>query len=92
MKKRKFRIRHLLFAIVICYFGYVLVNQQLTIMRMKNDINKYSEQNSKLTEENENIKNQIDFAQTDEYKERLARERMGLIKPGETVYVIDEEE
>ncbi len=34
------------------------------------------------------VKDEIDAATSDEYVERVARERLGLVKPGETLYVV----
>jgi len=34
------------------------------------------------------LKDEIAFAQTDEYVERVARDELGLIQPGEVRYVI----
>jgi len=90
MKKRKFRIRHVLLAIIIFYVGYTFINQQIMISRISQDIKKYGEQNKKLEGSNDNFKDQIEYAKTKEYKERMARERIGLIMPGETVYIINE--
>ncbi len=34
------------------------------------------------------LKKEIDAASTNEYVERAAREKLGLVKPGETLYVV----
>ena len=92
MKKRKFKFRYVIYGLLMCYVGYVLINQQLMISRIKNDISKYTEQNQKVQESNAYLEDQIEFAKTEEYKEKVARERIGLIKPGETVYIIDNQD
>lgn len=92
MKKRKFKFRYVIYGLLMCYVGYVLLNQQLMISRIKNDISKYAQQNQKVQESNAYLKDQIEFAKTEEYKEKVARERIGLIKPGETVYIIDNQD
>lgn len=91
MKKRRFKFKHIIYGLLICYLGYVFISQQAAIGRVKSDIDKYAEQNRKVEESNASLKDQIEFAQTDEYKERMARERIGLIMPGEVVYIIDEQ-
>jgi cell division protein FtsB len=63
----------------------------MAINRMRDDISKYDLENKKVEEANQYLNDQIEFAKTDEYKEKMARERIGLIKPGETVYIINEE-
>lgn len=89
MKKRKFKFRHFLVLLVIGYVGYVFVSQQFMILRIKGDIEKYKKENKKIEDSNAYLMDQIEFAKTKEYKERMGRERIGLIMPGETVYIID---
>jgi cell division protein DivIC len=36
------------------------------------------------------LESEIEEAQTDEYVERIAREKLGLVKPGETLYIVAE--
>jgi cell division protein FtsB len=91
MKKKRFNLKYVIYVLAMCYVGYILVSQQVAINRVNYDIDKYKEQNKKIEETNSYLKDQIDFAKTDEYKEKMAREKIGLIKPGETVYIIDGE-
>lgn len=92
MKKRKFKFRHILVAVVICYVGYTFICQELMIYRLKNDIAKLNLENSKIEAANAYINDQLQYAGTEGYVEKMARERMGLIKPGEKVYVVGEKE
>lgn len=91
MKKRRFGLKFVIYGLVFCYIGYILVSQQIAINRVNNDIQKYAEQNKKVEDSNSYLKDQIQFAQTDEFKEKIAREKIGLIMPGETMYIINEE-
>lgn len=38
----------------------------------------------------QDLEDQVDEAQTEEYIERMAREKLGLVKPGETLYIVSE--
>lgn len=89
MKKRKFRVVSLLIVIISCYVGYTLFQQQVMINRINKDIEMLSKEYKDEEDANAFLKEQIEFAKTKEYKERMARERIGLIMPGETVYIID---
>jgi cell division protein FtsB len=91
MKKRRFNLKYVIYGLVFCYVGYILVSQQFAINRVNGDVEKYSGQNKKIEESNSYLKDQIQFAQTDEFKEKIAREKIGLIMPGETMYIINEE-
>lgn len=91
MKKKRSKLRYIIYGLFLCYIGYIFIDQQIAINRVRGDIAKYNEQNAQIEEANKYLKDQIEFAKTDEYKEKMARERIGLIKPGETVYIINEE-
>ena len=43
-----------------------------------------------LKSENEKLKNDIEYAQTDEYLEKAALEELNMTKPGYTILVLDE--
>jgi cell division protein FtsB len=89
MKKRKFKFRYILFVLVICYLGYTYTQQQAIIDHNNKDLQGLTQQLNKLQDTQSSLKDQIEFAKSNDYKEKMARERMGLIKPGETVYIFD---
>ncbi len=89
MKKKK-RFRYILLVLGIFYVAYTFVNQQVIINRKKAEIEEYTAEYKKIEEDNLLIKDQIQFAETDEFKAKAARERIGLILPGETVYIFNE--
>lgn len=79
-------IRMVAFLFVL-YFGYTLFNQQLKI-------NKYNSQIAMYEQEIEAKQNLVayytstkDNISSEEYIESVAREKLGLVKPYETVYV-----
>lgn len=57
--------------------------------RQKNNLDGYTVESKKLKEENIKLQDEIELSKTDKYIEKLAREKLGLIKDGETP-VIDE--
>lgn len=85
--RRKFSWFRVVLAIMITYFGYVGFNQQVHL----NDIDREQElANSRLLEA-ERINNEL-VAEKDklnqiEYIEKIAREELGLVKPGEMPYI-----
>ncbi|KPU42776.1 cell division protein FtsL [Oxobacter pfennigii] len=91
MKKRRFKVRFVMILAIICYFGYILFDQQAMMVKYKKEIEQLNAEKMSIEETNANLQDEIDFAQTKEYKERMAREKMGLIMPGEKTYVIKEE-
>ncbi|MBA1334617.1 MAG: Cell division protein DivIC (FtsB), stabilizes FtsL against RasP cleavage [Firmicutes bacterium] len=84
---RKIRVRHILLVVLALYIGYTLVYQHIAIRQARSDEAVVREQIRKLEEENERIRAQIEMMQSDQYIEKLAREKLGLIKPGEVMFV-----
>jgi cell division protein FtsB len=91
MKKRIFKPMNLLLIFGVCYLGYILVSQQIIINRIQGQIDEANSENKKIEESNKYLNDQIKYAQSDEYKERIAREKIGLIKPGEIIYILHDE-
>lgn len=89
MKKKRFKIRYLLYAVIAGLIIYTLINQQIIIFSKQGQISSYNKQYNQLQSENNSLKDEINYSKTNDYKERMARERIGLILPGETVYVFD---
>lgn len=90
-KGRKVRIKlnytRVCLILVVLYFCVTFVEQQLKI-------NEYNIQIESLNSTIENVKqdivetnNKLDVAATDEYKESVARSKLGLIKSYEKVFV-----
>ena len=83
-RKKSLNIIHVISIAFIAYFGITFFNQQLKLNKYNSQIEMYTEAKQYLVEyynnKNENIS-------TDEYIESVAREKLGLVKPYETVYV-----
>lgn len=72
---------------IFLYLSYIAVSQQkllnakgLELVRMEDKIEYETKLNEELTKENEMI-------QSDEYIEKIAREKLGMVKRNERVYV-----
>lgn len=63
------------------YFRIVSLQNQL--VRIRREI-------AAMEARNEELEKQIEYLQSDEYIEKVAREKLGLVKPGETVYIMAE--
>ncbi|MFA5050651.1 MAG: septum formation initiator family protein [Patescibacteria group bacterium] len=61
------------------------INQQI---KLKKELSKLENQNSLLEKENKEAIDKIEKMQTDYFQEKIAREKLGLQKPGEQVVVI----
>jgi cell division protein FtsB len=60
--------------------------QQFRIADFKRQEAQLKQQMEKAMEEREDLKKEISLLHTDEYIERVARDELGLVKPGEYLY------
>lgn len=86
-RKKSLNIVHVISIAFIAYFGFTFFNQQLKL-------NKYNSQIEMYTKEIESKRNLVEYYNnrsenitSDEYIESVAREKLGLVKPYEVVYV-----
>lgn len=81
MRKISFR------KVVICFIGiyvcFILVSQQMTLSRQNKDINEYTSQLQQAEKKNQKLQDEIKLSNDDSYIEKLAREKLGLIREGE---------
>jgi len=82
----KFKLKNLLLVLAIGYICFTFVNQQIIMHRQKVELKKYNEQLQKVKEENSRLQEETNLAKDNPngYIERLAREKLGLIKEKET--------
>lgn len=75
--------------LVICSFA--LIRQQFAMHRVKNEVEKSQQELVDLQKQNAMLEAELESAknQTDEYLEKLARERLGMVKPGEQVIKVE---
>nr|WP_278245528.1 septum formation initiator family protein [Clostridium ihumii] len=85
----KKKTKYCILGVLGIYLTGTLINQQIIMKRQKNNLDGYTVESKKLKEENIKLQDEIELSKTDKYIEKLAREKLGLIKDGETP-VIDE--
>lgn len=83
--KRLIRFCCLLFVCV--YAVVVLVKQQISLTKCNAVSEEYKTKISEANLENSKLKEELDKADTDEYLERMAREKLGMVKANERVFV-----
>ncbi|MCI5893569.1 MAG: septum formation initiator family protein [Clostridiales bacterium] len=73
---------------VFCvYFICVTVGQQHTINAKQKEIDEINSQIVSANRETESLKSELESVNEPEYLERMAREKLGLVKPNERVYI-----
>ena len=79
----------LFFVILFVVVATMYIRQQATFHRISNRSEDLTEEAALVSEENEEAKDLQSKVGTDEYTEELARDQLGMVKIGETIY--DEE-
>lgn len=69
------------------YFIYVMIWQQVMISRKNKEINALEEQIAAAEQQSEKLEQEIENLNDPEYLERLAREKLGLVRPNERVFM-----
>ncbi len=77
----------MLMMVLACVFCCVFASQGQFMAQQAAQIEQLEALKDTALAENANLERKIDFAKTDEYIERVAREELGLLKPGEVRFV-----
>lgn len=86
-RKKSLNIVHIVSFAFILYFVITFFDQQIQINKYNSQIEMYNKEIEAKKSLVEYYKNQNENITTDEYIESVAREKLGLVKPYETVYV-----
>ncbi|MEK7526259.1 MAG: septum formation initiator family protein, partial [Patescibacteria group bacterium] len=78
-------------VIVGILLSVTLVRNVLIIASANKKIQKTKNEILELEQKNEILKKQIEIAQTAEFKEKQARDKLGFVKEGEVVIVLPDE-
>lgn len=81
-KKPKFK--GIIFALLLVYLSYMFVSLEVSMQKKKEEISKKQQEVIQLKMENTRLKDDVKMSTTDLFIEKLAREKCGLIKEGET--------
>jgi len=84
-KKSKFG----LFVVIafLLYFAYTAVGQQKLLYEKGLEVEKIQEKVKQETLVNKELNKQKEMINSDEYIEKVAREKLGMVKKGERVFV-----
>lgn len=74
-------------AVVLIYFVYTMIWQQVQISRKSKEIDNLRQQVEAELEESDKLRSEIENLNDPEYIERIAREKLGLVRPNERVFV-----
>lgn len=83
--KRQVTLKKLIVIAIIAIFAFNYVKQSVTINRIEKEIMDNQNELEDLKSKNNELESDLKKVDTDEYIEKLARERLGMIKDGEKV-------
>ena len=86
-KERKSLLLRLAFLAALVYVVVVFVNQQITITQKRNMYEQITTQIADQKLVNDEIKSLTEAENMDAYVERIARETLNYVFPGETIFV-----
>ncbi|HHV17989.1 MAG TPA: septum formation initiator family protein [Thermoanaerobacterales bacterium] len=85
VSKKKLKVRHLLFLLFLIYVATTLILQQFKIVDLARQEAQLKLQLKEAMEHREELKKEISLLHTDGYIEKVARDELGLVKPGEYI-------
>lgn len=89
--KKRINIKKLVIrvaTVALClYFVYAVIWQQSMISKKNDEIDELKQQVELATDESERLKQEMEMLEDPEYIERIAREKLGLVRPNERVFV-----
>ena len=84
-KKRK--ASKILWAVVFLYVGYIFVQQQIRLHDLRVEEKQVSADIEQAQAEHQDLTHTMDIMGTDEYIEKIARQKLGFVKPDEQVFI-----
>lgn len=87
MKKGKGTLGILILLFIFLYLSYIAVNQQRIIFDKNLELSRLEEKIAEEKTVNEELKKESEIIQDDEYIEKIAREKLGMVKKNERIYV-----
>lgn len=91
MEKRKTRKRikiiHLLILALAIYLGMTFLNQQKLIKALESEKLKKQQEIEKLNSEIADIEEKLEYTDSLEYIEKMAREELKMVKPDEIIII-----
>lgn len=91
-KKRKKRRRrknpiHFLLIAIVLYISWTFISQQMRLNELAREEEELKKQYEELYQEEQKLLEEKDMIDDPEYIEKVARERLKMVKPNEIIYI-----
>ena len=83
--KKQLTLKRLVIVFIFAIFIFNYIKQEITMKRIQEDISISQKQLKELKDKNSKLEADLKKVESDEYIEKLIRERLGMIKEGEKV-------
>lgn len=83
--EKRITLKNIVIVFLLVVFCFSFIRQQKAIKKLDNDITQKQQELEKLREDNELLQQKVENINSEEFAEKLARERLGLVKDGEKV-------
>lgn len=87
LRSKVFVIGAVLVFVVMAYFLSRVIQKKYEVAQ---EIKSIKDRREALIKENQRLQDMLSYLKTDSYQEKVARENLGLQKPGETVVAVEE--
>lgn len=81
--KKKINIKTVVLVILLFYVGVLFVNQRINAHKLNQEMIKQNQELAKVKDVNQQLQDEVNMSKDDSYMEKLARERLSLVKEGE---------
>lgn len=88
--KRARRMLVLFFVFLMVYFGSAIVKAQFDLYQANQELRELEEQLFELEVQRDYLEEEREFVESEEYVEFKAKRELGLLKPGETLIILQE--
>lgn len=85
--RKKSKTAKIFWAVVFLYVGYIFVQQQVRLHDLRVEEKQVAAEIKQAQSENEDLAHTKDIMESDEYIEKIARQKLGFVKPDEQVFV-----
>lgn len=82
------RVRQILVGFFIFVVAFLYLRSYLELVRMEYQISVVEREIEVWEERCNELLDQIEYLSSDEYVEKMAREKLGLVKPGEIQFIV----
>ena len=83
----KFKAKFLVAIVFVGYFSSILFRQELEMHRQKKRIGELRQEISQVKQDNDSLSRRVKHTRSDEYVEQAARDKLGWVKEGETIFM-----